>query len=88
MHPIELQAHAKINLTLEVLGKRPDGYHEIASVIQTIGLYDTLTLELADELTLECDTPGLSADDNLVLKAATILREAAGVSQGARIKLQ
>ena len=88
MQPIELQAHAKINLTLEVLGKRPDGYHEIASVIQTIGLYDTLTLELADELTLECDTPGLSTDDNLVLKAATILRKAAGVSQGARIKLQ
>ncbi len=59
MHPIELQAHAKINLTLEVLGKRPDGYHEIASIIQTIGLYDTLTLELADELTLETDTDSL-----------------------------
>jgi 4-diphosphocytidyl-2-C-methyl-D-erythritol kinase len=88
MQRIELQAHAKINLTLEVLGKRTDGYHEIASIIQTIGLYDTLTLEPADELTLECATPGLSADDNLVLKAATMLREAAGVSQGATIMLQ
>ena len=88
MQPIEIQAHAKINLTLEVLGKRTDGYHEIASIIQTIGLYDTLTLEPADELTLECDTPRLSADDNLVLKAATMLKKASGASQGARIKLQ
>ena len=88
MQPIEIQAHAKINLTLEVLGKRPDGYHEIASIIQTVSLHDTLTLALADDLTLECDTPGLATDDNLVLKAATMLRAETGASQGARIVLR
>jgi 4-diphosphocytidyl-2-C-methyl-D-erythritol kinase len=88
MQPIEIQAPAKINLTLEVLGKRPDGYHEVASIIQTVGLHDTITLESADDLSLECDTPGLATDDNLVLRAATMLREATGVSQGARIVLQ
>ena len=88
MQPIELQAHAKINLTLEVLGKRPDGYHEIASIIQTVGLHDVITLATADDLSLECDTPGLATDDNLVLKAATMLREETGSSQGARIVLR
>ena len=45
---LEFRAHAKVNLTLEVLGIRADGYHEIASVVQTIGLHDTLTLASAD----------------------------------------
>ncbi len=88
MQPIELQAHAKINLTLEVLGKRPDGFHEIASIIQTIGLHDTITLEPADDLTLECDVPELATDDNLVMRAATMLRDEAGTAQGARIVLR
>lgn len=88
MQSIDIKAHAKINLTLEVLGKRPDGYHEIVSIIQTVGLYDTLILELADDLFLESDTPDMVTDDNLILKAATMLKEITGVSQGARIMLQ
>jgi 4-diphosphocytidyl-2-C-methyl-D-erythritol kinase len=50
---IELRAPAKINLTLEVIGKRSDGYHEIATVMQTIDLCDTVTIEPADAISVE-----------------------------------
>lgn len=85
---ITAKAYAKINLTLEVLGKRPDGYHEIASVLQTVSLADDLTFEPADTLTLECDDPALSDDDNLVLRAARILQERGRTTKGARITLR
>jgi len=67
-------ACAKINLTLEVLGKRPDGFHELISVMQTVSLADSLSLTPADDLRLECDVPELASDDNLVLRAARLLR--------------
>ena len=85
---VTLKAYAKVNLTLEVLGRREDGYHEVASIIQTIDLHDTLTLEPADDITLECDRPELATPDNLVIRAAHLLKERAGASQGARISLE
>jgi 4-diphosphocytidyl-2-C-methyl-D-erythritol kinase len=85
---IELEAHAKVNLTLEVLGRRDDGYHEIASVMQTISLHDTLTLTEADDIVLECDQPGLSSPDNLALCAARLLRKETGSKKGARLTLR
>ena len=84
---ITLNAHAKINLTLEVLGRRDDGYHEIASIVQTIDLHDTVTLEPADDVTLDCDRPELASPDNLALRAAHLLRERTGHDEGARITL-
>ncbi len=66
-------AYAKINLTLEVTGKRPDGYHELISLMQTVSLADELSLQPTEALTLECDVPELAGDDNLVLKAARLL---------------
>jgi 4-diphosphocytidyl-2-C-methyl-D-erythritol kinase len=84
---IEIDAHAKVNLTLEVLGRRDDGYHEIVSVLQTIDLHDTLSLEPADDLTLTCDVPELESPDNLVLRAAHLLREASGYRGGCRLSL-
>ena len=82
-----MKAHAKVNLTLEVLRRREDGYHEIVSIIQTIDLHDTLTLEPDDRITLECDLPRLVSSDNLVLKAAHLLKNTAGYGKGARISL-
>ncbi|MDP3046197.1 MAG: 4-(cytidine 5'-diphospho)-2-C-methyl-D-erythritol kinase [Chloroflexota bacterium] len=81
-------APAKINLTLEVLGKRPDGCHEIVSILQTIDLCDTLTVESSSHLRLAA--PGLDCDesDNLVLKAAQLLRDATSCSLGAEILLE
>lgn len=83
-----IEAHAKINLTLEVLGHRLDGFHEIASIIQTVSLHDTLTLEHSDSLTLACDRKELETEENLAYRAAVLIRDNAGSSDGARISIQ
>ena len=85
--PLKLNAYAKLNLTLEALGRRDDGYHDVVSVIQTVDLHDTLTFERAERLELTCDVPELAGRGNLALRAATLLRETCGVSDGARIAI-
>jgi len=71
---------AKVNLALRVIGRRPDGYHELDTVFQAVDLWDTLELRAAPgRLTLTCDAPGVPVDDsNLVLRAAALLRERHG----------
>src|SRR4030042_493313 len=81
-------APAKINLVLEVLGKRDDGYHEIRSLVQTIGLCDVISFELADVISLECSEPTLQTSDNLVIQAAELLRKVSGCQTGVKIKLE
>lgn len=75
-------AHAKINLDLRVLSVRPDGYHELATVYQTLDLHDTLRFEVASPdapLTLTCTDPDVPTDErNLVWKAASAVWKAAG----------
>ncbi|HTI56123.1 MAG TPA: 4-(cytidine 5'-diphospho)-2-C-methyl-D-erythritol kinase [Verrucomicrobiae bacterium] len=84
-----LRTSAKVNLALEVLGKRGDGYHEIATVLQAVDLFDRLTMETADILSLHADDPELPTDDgNLVMRAARLLQKAAGIEKGARLRLQ
>ncbi|MBT3941863.1 MAG: 4-(cytidine 5'-diphospho)-2-C-methyl-D-erythritol kinase [Chloroflexi bacterium] len=85
---IEIEAHAKVNLTLEILGKRDDGYHDIVSIMQTIDLHDTVSLSASDDITLICDDPGLDGENNLALVAARRLQKAVGVSAGAEIRLE
>jgi 4-diphosphocytidyl-2-C-methyl-D-erythritol kinase len=86
---LALEAFAKVNRRLLVLGKRPDGYHEIDTLFQTIDLADRLILEPAPDLTLSLDDPRLTAgEDNLVLRAARALQKAAGVSKGASLRLE
>lgn len=85
---LQLKAYAKINLTLEVQGRRDDGYHDIVSVMQAVDLCDEITLEPAVTNSLECDRPELESPDNLALRAANLLQETSGVSQGARISLK
>lgn len=91
MTSLRVRAPAKLNWTLEVLGKRVDGYHGIRSVMQTIGLTDLLSFELADELALRVyGGPSLSRrppETNLVLQAADLLKKHSGASAGARITL-
>jgi 4-diphosphocytidyl-2-C-methyl-D-erythritol kinase len=83
-----LRTSAKVNLVLEVLGKRPDGYHELSTVMQAVDLFDRLTVETAGTITLETSEAALPTDDrNLVVRAARLLRETAGVDAGARIVL-
>jgi len=105
-------APAKVNLFLEVLGKRPDGYHEIATLMVAVRLFDTVVFRELSEpeaqarggdeslacasgsercestLSLSCSDATLSVGaDNLVMRAATLLRERTGCSKGARIRL-
>ncbi|MBM4405408.1 MAG: 4-(cytidine 5'-diphospho)-2-C-methyl-D-erythritol kinase [Chloroflexi bacterium] len=84
---LSLKAYAKINLTLEVLGKRADGFHEIATVMQTIDLADDLTFAEAPDIFVESEAEGIAPEENLVLKAAKLLRSRLGVRSGARIGL-
>ena len=84
-----LNAAAKINLTLEVLGRRNDGYHEIVTVMQTVDLSDRLVVEDADALELRTTASDVPTDGtNLALRAAAALRDRAGASRGARITLE
>lgn len=87
---LELAAHAKINLSLEVTGKRPDGYHDLVSVMQLVDLHDTLTFAPAEDLQLLSDNPAMLAegDNNLVLRAAHLLRQTFAIDKGAHITLQ
>src|SRR4051812_29655618 len=83
-------APAKVNLFLEVLGKRPDGYHELATLMVAVGLYDTLELreDAAGEAGLTCDHPTLATGpDNLVRRAADLLRQRTGCRRGAAVRL-
>ena len=82
---ITLSAPAKINLTLEVLGKRPDGYHEIRSIMQTVSLADTLSFESAGQLSFGSDLPEWSPEKSIVSKAAALLKEQTGAGNGASI---
>lgn len=81
--------HAKVNLGLEVLGLRPDGFHEVRTVLQTVALCDTLEVHpAASEVTLTCSDPALPAGEgNLVVKAARLLQSEFGVKAGARLEL-
>jgi 4-diphosphocytidyl-2-C-methyl-D-erythritol kinase len=68
---MRVNAHAKINWSLRVTGKRADGFHDLETLFQTISLHDTLTFEDSDQLTLTCDDPSIPVDEtNLVIRAA------------------
>ena len=84
---MRVKAHAKINWTLEVLGKRPDGYHDLRSIVLPVSLHDVVNLEPADVII--CETEGLDVpqEKNLAYRAAVALREATGCVQGVHISI-
>ena len=86
---MELQARGKINWTLDIVGRRADGYHLLDMLMQPIVLADTLILEPAEGLSLMVEgAEGLSpGDDNLVLRAGRALQQASGAAQGAALRL-
>ncbi len=87
---LTVKALAKINLTLDVLYKRPDGYHEVAMIMQAIDLADKMVfLEQPEGITLAVNISGLACDHtNLAYRAAALLKERYGVRQGVRIELE
>ncbi|GBE06567.1 MAG TPA: 4-(cytidine 5'-diphospho)-2-C-methyl-D-erythritol kinase [Nitrospirae bacterium] len=84
---ITLNAPAKINWFLEVSGLRSDGYHEIKSLIQTISLFDVISLAPSEELTLLSDLE-IPDEQNLIYKAARLLKSECKVDAGAEIRLK
>jgi 4-diphosphocytidyl-2-C-methyl-D-erythritol kinase len=88
---LTLPAFAKINLTLRVLAKRADGYHDLDTVFQTVSLHDTIEMSLINQphIILSCSDRSLSAGkDNLVIRAAAALQGGHAPNQGARIHLE
>jgi 4-diphosphocytidyl-2-C-methyl-D-erythritol kinase len=85
---VEVKAPAKINLTLEVLAERPDGFHEIRSVVQTIDLCDSLRFSASRQFSFSCDNPDFAIDKSLVPRAAALLQEASGSTSGASIEIK
>lgn len=91
MSTLRLRSPAKVNLTLKILGKRPDGFHELETLMCPVGIYDEIDLEAAEDerIHLQVEGADLPADaSNLAWKAAALLREAAGVKRGVRIRLR
>ena len=90
MDKLTLKAMAKINLGLDVVRRRPDGYHEVRMIMQTVGLYDRLTFENTEEdaLRLESSMKRLPTDgNNLIIRAASLLKEEFGIREGLSIRL-
>jgi len=78
---MRVNAHAKINWSLRITGKRADGFHDLETLFQTISLHDTLTFEDSDQLTLTCDDPSIPVDGrNLVLRAARAVGKTASIA--------
>jgi 4-diphosphocytidyl-2-C-methyl-D-erythritol kinase len=89
---IRLRAFAKINLGLRILAERPDGYHEIRTIYQTIALHDRLEISLrkaGEGICFECDNPEIpSGGGNLVYRACDLWRRARGFRGGVRVRLE
>lgn len=85
---LTLLAPAKLNLTLEVLAKRGDGFHEIRSVIQTINLCDSLSFQSGENIEFECNWSDWTAEASLVSKAAGLVQKVTGCSQGVTVEVK
>jgi len=86
---VQVQSFAKINLGLRILGRRNDGFHELETIFQTISLHDDLEINPAEkEITLQGDSPGCTPEQNLVYKAALLLKQYCNVERGCDITLK
>lgn len=90
MEQYRIKAYAKINLGLDVVKRLPNGYHQVKMILQTVDIYDNLTLEKTDSgITLTTDSDELPADrDNLICRAAELMREKYHFTEGIHIHLE
>lgn len=86
---MEIAAHAKINLSLDVLGKRPDGYHNLRMIMQTVELHDTVLLnETKNGISLKCSSRWVPQDEtNIAWKAAKLLMDKKDIHRGVAIEI-
>ena len=90
VNDVVVWAPAKVNLYLEVLAKRPDGFHELETLMVAVSLFDTLVFRerTAPEILLRCQQPNLSVGpDNLIVRAARLLQQHTGCVRGAEVRL-
>lgn len=85
---MKLLANAKINLTLQIKNKLPNGYHEIESIMQSVDLYDTVHIEKDDKVSVKFDIPELGGMNNTAFSAADAFFKAANITGGARIYIE
>jgi 4-diphosphocytidyl-2-C-methyl-D-erythritol kinase len=86
---MKIVSAAKINLTLEVLGPRPDGFHELATWMLPVGLYDSIEIECASQPSFCSNVPELKGDQsNLVIRAAEVFNRAALIDRAYAIRLE
>ena len=85
---VRVLAPAKLNLGLEVVGRRPDGYHDIVTILQAIDLWDQVEVRTGDDVQLVRPVLGVPIDENLALRAVALLREHAGTARGARVEIR
>ena len=90
MNRININAYGKINIGLDVTGKREDGYHLVKMIMQTIPLYDELSFEkTSGRITIEVDNPKVPIDNhNLAYKAAEVFKEKYGIEGGVAIDIK
>jgi 4-diphosphocytidyl-2-C-methyl-D-erythritol kinase len=87
---LEKQSGCKVNLLLNILRKRPDGFHELESVMHPVAVFDQLTFSRASKgIQLTCSEPSLPTDSrNLVYRAAALFLETAHITEGVALSLQ
>ncbi len=85
---MRIKANAKVNLSLDITGKRPDGYHTLCSVFQSVSLCDILTVTLSDKISVNCSKAELDGENNLCFKAAELFFKTAGIASGAEIYIE
>ncbi len=90
MNELSLRAPAKINLCLSVLGKRPDGYHEVEMLMQAVGLYDEVTVRLSDRgISVRCDSDAIpGGEGNIAYRAAREMQDLSGRTPGIAIEIK
>lgn len=90
MDEIELRAHGKINLSLDVLGRRDDGYHEVKMIMHTVGLYDSIHIRREREkgIRMECNPSSLPTnEENLMVRAAKAIMDEFSIEEGLSLRL-
>ena len=90
MEEMELKAHGKINLSLDVLGRRNDGYHEVKMIMHTVGLYDSIYIKREREkgIRMECNLSSLPTnEENLMVRAAKAIMDEFSIEEGLSLRL-
>ena len=90
MEGVTVKAYGKINLILNVGGKRPDGRHDVLTVMQKVDVFDTVTVLKTDKngITIDCDDKALATEDNLAYKAAKAYFDASGIAPSISIFIE